>query len=141
MTYQPITVHLPHQLYDRVRQRAQAKNRSLEAELIEAVTTGLTESDEMDDIAPNIATELAQLPFLADDDLWRAAQITVSTETANDMEQLLWKAKTQGLNKAETEEMERLQQLGHRIMLVRAEAALILQSRGYDIARLKPVHE
>lgn len=141
MTYQPITVHLPQQLYDLARQRAQAKNRSVETELIEAVATGLTDGGEIDDISDDIATELSQLPFLTDEELWQAAQITIPSETAEQMEWLLWKAKAQGLNKTEQEDADRLQHLGQRTMLVRAEAALLLRSKGYDIARLKPIHE
>jgi len=141
MTYQPVTVHLPKQLYDLARQRAQAKNRSVETELIEAVATGLTDGGEIDDVTDDIATELSQLPFLTDEELWQAAQLTVPGETAEQMEWLLWKAKSQGLSKVEQEEVDRLQHLGQRTLLVRAEATLLLHSRGHDIAHLKPVHE
>lgn len=141
MTYQPITVRLPDQLYERVRQRAQARNRSLESELIQAVQTGLDMDDEEHDVAPEIESELAQLPFLADDDLWRAAQLTIPDTTSGRMEELLWRSKSEGLTRAEQEEVDRLQLLGQRVMLIRAEAAVLLKNRGFDISILKPVYE
>lgn len=141
MTYQPVTVRLPDQLYERVRQRAQARNRSLESELIQAVQTGLDIDDEEHDIAPEIESELAQLLFLADDDLWRAAQLTMPDTTSARMEELLWKSKAEGLTRAEREEVDRLQLLGQRVMLIRAEAAVLLKNRGFDISILKPVYE
>ena len=141
MTYQPVTVRLPDQLYERVRQRAQARNRSLESELIQVVQTGLDIDDEEHDIASEIESELTQLPFLADDDLWRAAQLTIPVATSERMEELLWKSKAEGLTHAEREEAERLQFLGQRVMLIRAEAAVLLKNRGFDISILKPRYE
>ncbi len=68
---QTVAVKLPDDLYERIRARAEKANRSVEAELVEIVTTALPEADEL---PKDLADLLASLNFLDDEALWRAAR-------------------------------------------------------------------
>lgn len=137
MSQQAITVHLPEHLYRRVHKRAQDLNHSLEDE-ITAVIEGLVNEDEWGHIPLDISEEVKQLPFLDNDHLWRTAQMQVSAEKSDRMQELTEKQGSEGLTESEREEAAQLQHLAHRIMLLRAEAAILLKERGEDISSLSP---
>ncbi len=83
------------------------------------------------------AADLAQLDYLADDDLWLAAQIQLPQTDAEQMQGLLDRQQLEGLN---SDEQKLAQQLSHRYnrtMLIRAKAAVLLKERGYDISGLR----
>ncbi len=85
----------------------------------------------------DIAADLAQLDYLADDDLWLAAQTRLTSADAEQMQALLDKQQLAGLT---IDEQRMVQQLSHRYnrtMLIRAKAAALLKERGYDISALK----
>lgn len=52
------------------------------------------------------------------------------------MEDLLSKLQSEGLTEPEQQEVTLLQHYGHRIMMIRAEAAVLLKRKGVDIAAL-----
>ena len=94
--------------------------------------------DEWGHIPLDISEEVKQLPFLDNDHLWRTAQLQVSAEKSNRMQELTAKQGAEGLTESEQEEATQLQHLAHRIMLLRAEAAILLKERGEDISSLSP---
>jgi hypothetical protein len=136
MALQTVTVNLPKQVFHKVRQLARNKNRSVEDELVAVVENALDEGDVWAGVPSDVADEVEQLRFLDDEHLWRAAQLTVAEEKSERMQILSQKQKAEGLTVAEKEEIEQLQHLAQRVMLVRAEAAVLLQERGYNISRL-----
>ena len=133
MNPQAITITLSEQTYQRVQKRASQRNRSIEDELEQVVETALG----AETIAAEIDQEVEQLAFLDDDHLWRAARLTVPVEKSNTVHMLLQKYKQEGLTENEQEELDHLQQFERRIMLIRPEAAVLLQERGFDIASLR----
>ncbi|MBE2197013.1 MAG: hypothetical protein IAE79_00285 [Anaerolinea sp.] len=136
MTMQ-VNVSLPESLYRRVQQRAKGMNRSVADELTAVVADALAADDTWVGIPTDIATEVAQLRFLDDAHLWRAAQLAVPSEKSERMQFLSEKLQFEGLTATEEEEMRQLQHYGQRVMLVRAEAAVLLQGREFDIAGLR----
>jgi hypothetical protein len=50
---------------------------------------------------------------------------------------LTWKQQSEGLTEAEQQEAQQLQRLAHRVILLRAEAAVLLKERGCDISSLR----
>lgn len=74
MTLQTVTLRLPNNIYQRVKQQAQAMHRSVEDELLAAVTASLPGEDELSD---QLAAELNQLALFTDEELWQAAKATV----------------------------------------------------------------
>jgi len=60
-----------------------------------------------------------------------------SAEKNERMQQLVLKQQAEGLTATEREETQQLQHYAHRLMMIRAEAAVLLQQRGFDITPLR----
>ena len=85
----------------------------------------------------DIAADLAQLDYLADDDLWLAAQTRLTLAETEQMQALLDKQQLEGLTAEEQQLAQKLIHRYDRTMLIRAKAAVLLKERGYDISALK----
>lgn len=133
MTLQTVTVRLPDVLYQQIEQRARRMRRSVEDELVAVVAAALPT---LDDLPADIADEMAQLAFLTDDELWQAARTTLTPPESERMQTLLLKRQREGLTEQEQQEAERLLRRYDRTMLVRAQAAVLLKERGYDVSNL-----
>jgi len=138
MTMQTLQVNLTNDLYQQVRQHANKTNRSVEAEVIAAVEAFLaTKSDAQVELPLALAEELAQLPFLDDAHLWQAARQIAPPEKNERIQELVLKQQAEGLTATEQQEVQQLQQYAQQLMLIRAEAAVLLQQRGFDISTLR----
>lgn len=137
MTLQRVTVSLSEKTYQKVRKLAQDRNRSVEDELATVVENALDKDDLWEGIPHDISKEIEQLRFLDDEHLQQAAELTIAEEKSERMQFLSQKQKAEGLTSSEREEVEQLQHLAHRVMLVGAEAATLLQERGFDISNLR----
>jgi ATP-dependent protease HslVU (ClpYQ) peptidase subunit len=135
MGLQTVTITLPEKIYQRVSQRSRMAQRSVADEVMAIVADSVAEHSAL---PTNLEAELSQLRFLNDADLWRAAQMKATDEENERMQQLLTKQKRIGLTTAEQEELTLLANFFRRMMLVRAEAAVLLKERGHDIAPLSP---
>lgn len=124
---QTITISLPDHLYEQVRVQSQHNQRGIGEELVAVVSEALP-------IA--IEEALAGLALLSDEALWQAARTAATPEENERMQALIAKQERLGLTTAETEELSLLANFFRRIMLVRAEAAVLLKERGYDIHHL-----
>ncbi len=133
MSMQSVTVDLPATLFHRVQERAAKAHRSVEDELVEVVTAALPEFDELPQETTAI---LAQLSFLDDSALWQAARTRLSPDQAEQLEQLNLKQQREGLTPGERQGRDRLLRHYEQTMLVRAQAAVLLQERGYDVSDL-----
>jgi len=131
MNIQPVTLDLPATLYQRVQERAAKARHSVEDELIQVVATALPAFDEL----PQETTEvLSQLRFLDDAELWQAARTRMSPEQAEQLEQFNLKQQREGLTPDEQQERDQLLRRYEQTMLVRAQAAVLLQERGHDVS-------
>ena len=74
---EPVTLHLPTTLYDRLKRRAEDAHRSVEAELLDVVATAVPEDDQL---SADLEAALTPLALLDDEALWRAARSRLSTE-------------------------------------------------------------
>lgn len=137
MALQPVTLQLPDRLYRQIRQRAQQQNHSIEDELTAVIESALTMSDDLASVPADIAAEVAQLRFLDNEHLLRAAQRSVSTEQSERMQSLVLKRQFEGVTQAEQQEMEQLTHFANLVMLIRAEAAVLLKERGFDLETLR----
>ena len=93
---------------------------------------------DVDKLPDEIENELAELHFLSDDELWQAAETKLPNGASERMQTLILKQQSSFLTKEERTEAEALVYRSHRVMLVRAQAAVILKERGYDISHLGP---
>jgi len=133
MPAQTVTLHLPGSLYDRFKERAKRARRSLEAELLRVVESAGSESEEL---PPNLERAVRELQELDDEALWRVARDHLPRDTARELEALNHKQQREGLTAAEEETLTRLAEAYDRFLLLRAEAAGLLQERGHDISSL-----
>lgn len=137
MALETVKVRLPRAVYQRLRQRAEIKNRSVELELAEVVEEALGDADAWNGLSDELKAAIDQLQVLNDVDLWRAARTELPRESSALMQDFLDRRQAGGLSATEAEEAERLRRLAERVMLVRAEAAALLQARGHDISSLR----
>ncbi len=139
MAVQAVTINLPGPLYERLARRATRTHRTVEAELVEAVTTSL--SDEPDELPADMVEAIAALHLLDDEALWRAARTFLAPERADDLEGLHIKRQGDGLSASETEALATLMKEYTRTMLVRSRSAALLKQRGHDVSGLLQGHE
>jgi hypothetical protein len=83
-----------------------------------------------------IATAVAHLSTLDDEALWYATHSHLDPDAASRLEELHMKAQRQGLDASETQEAADLTHLYEHFQVMRAQAALLLKQRGYDVAEL-----
>lgn len=127
---QTVTVDLPDKIYQRVKKQSKMTQRSIPEEVAAVLTDALLDSEQLPE---TLESELSQLQFLTEDELWRAAQLRPTSEESEQMQRLLEKQQREGLTRVERQEVARLSAFFNRIMLVRAEAAVQLKRRGCDI--------
>lgn len=131
MTIQPVTINLPDLLYDQIRRRAEQSHRSVEAELLEVVTSAVPVADEL---PADLNQAISPLALLDDESLKRAARSHLPVEVAAQMEILHIKRQREGLTDVETQTLAGLVRQYEKAMLVRAHAIALLKKRGYDIS-------
>jgi hypothetical protein len=131
MTVQAITLNLPETVYEQIRRAAEKAQRPLNEVLVEAVTA----------VAPVIGiasgemrTALAQMAYLNDAALWQAARTTMTAEQRERLEALHDQQQRDGLPAEEQAEEQALLALYRETLLVRAQAAVLLKQRGYDVS-------
>lgn len=128
-----IILNLPGPVYERLKRRAEARHRTLEAEILDAVASTSPTSAEL---PTELREVVAALPELDDDALWQAARDRLPEEAAAELETLNLKQQREGLTERERETRDRLLRGYERVLLVRAEAVALLQSRGHDVSTL-----
>lgn len=129
---QTITISLPENVYQRVKRQSLQNKRDVAEEVVSVVIGALPTAVPLTDLAD----ERQQLHFLPDDDLWRAAEMAATPSENERMQFLVEKQQRVGLTSGEQEEVALLARFFTRIMMVRAEAAVLLQERGHDITIL-----
>lgn len=133
MSAQAVTLHLPTSLYDSLRQRAQEARQSLEAEILDVVTSAIRA---VDDLPTDLGEAIAPLRELDDEALLRAAMDRFPKEAAARFSELNRKQQREGLTDEEMRALDDLRRGYERVMVVRAEAAALLKQRGHDVSKL-----
>lgn len=133
MLTRTVTLNIPEQLYSRAERAAHRLHQRVDEVLIKAVDTALPGE-------ANLPAELAQamdsLIFLNDEALWQAARMTLSLEDSTRLEELITEGKVRALSPDKEEQRNALIGQYQRVMLIRAKAAVLLHSRGYDVSEL-----
>jgi hypothetical protein len=125
-----ITIELPSFVQQQMERRAQAEARSVADLIRELVLQNWQTSPRLPD---DVETELAALPNLSDEALWVLARTTLTAGEQNTLATLNHKAKTTKLTSAEEARLTTLLDLYDRALVRRAQAAVILQHRGYNL--------
>lgn len=132
MSAQTLTFRLPGDLYSRLKQSAEAAQRSIEEELLELLTSALSDHTLPRDLAETVAS----LSSLDDAQLWRVARSQLTDDASRELETLHWKQQREGLGPDERQRAEELERLFDRIVLLRSQAAVLLKQRGHDVSPL-----
>lgn len=133
MTLHPVTVHVPSSLYQRLVKRAKESEQSIAGELLMLAATAEQQSGELPGDLDEI---LASLALLDSDSLWSAARTTLAQDIVAKLEELNLKQQTQALSSAEIELLDHLIEQHDRVVLIRAQAAVLLKRQGHDISSL-----
>jgi hypothetical protein len=131
MASQSITVELPDTVYAQIKQAAQRTGRPIDQVLVEALTVV---APVIDTAPESLKSALAHLAYLNDAALWQASRATVPKEHRERLEELHLLQQRRPLTGAERSEEQALLQLYRETLLVRAQAAVLLRQRGYDVA-------
>lgn len=126
---QTVTLALPEPLYTRLQERASRSSRSVEEETLDVLATAVPATPE--DLLRPLREMLSQFEDTA---LWSAARSTF--DAADRVSELHEVRSERGLSGDERKELDGLLARADRVMLVRAQAAVLLKERGHDISVL-----
>ena len=129
MTLTPITVELPVAIAERLREEAGRQKRpvrDLVRDLIVEHWNGLPT------LPPDVEAELDPFPNLSDELLWLIARTALTDGEREELAAL--NEATGQLTDEQEQRRETLLDTYDRIMVRRAQAAVILQSRGYNLS-------
>lgn len=129
MSVQTVTPHLPDGLYSQLKERADRWNRSIEAEMLDVLSSAIPAGAVL---PAHIEEELSRLDAADDETLRRAAQSRLSPDAAGQLEELNRKRQREGLTPAEAQTAAALLEQYDRAMLIRAHAAAFRKQRGHD---------
>lgn len=118
-----ITLNIPDDISQQIRQIADENQQSLEDILIEHLRT-LT-------LPEDIQSELDALNYLSDDALWTIAQEQIPKKVQSRADELMTRNNQGTITEEEQAELEKLAERADSLMLRKAEAASILQKRGH----------
>jgi hypothetical protein len=130
MPGKPITLDLPEDLYERVRQVAEQSQRPIERVLVESIRLLFV----LPPASTDVATTLAAMPGYSDAQLWAVVYQRLAWPQSQRLHELSAKNKLEKLTEDEQSELEHLLTLNDCAMLLRSEALLLLKNRGHDIA-------
>jgi hypothetical protein len=130
MTDSPITINVPPHLYERARQLAEETARPVEDVLLERLESALAAPPLL---PPDEQAELDALTHLSDDALWTIAREQMPSARNEQMQTLMDRNNMGQISDDEYRELQELVEQGHRLMLRKAQAALLLKERGYDV--------
>ena len=133
MTAHAVTLQLPPPLYDHFQSRAERSQRSLEAELLNAVAA-VAEDEE--GFSEDLAEAITALELLNDEELGLAARNRLSDDVRARLDRLNLQQQQGALTAVEKETLDQLTHEYDRAVLLRAEALRLLKERGRDISEL-----
>ena len=131
MSHQSVTLDLPEDLYERVRQAAADSHKPLESVLVETIAL-LFGDESINDLSPN------KLDTFTDVQLWAVVQRRLAWPQDARLRELTVLGKSGALTADEQVELERLVGVVNHYVLLRSKALLLLKQRGHDVEqRLK----
>lgn len=134
MADQAMYLHIPDDLYQRLKRRAEANHRSVEAQVLKALSAGLVVEEE--ELPADLAAALTALETADDEALWRAARSRVPLDMAQEVQKLSAKGKRSSLTATEQHRLDNLLHQYDLVMLLRAKAAVLLKQHGHNIDTL-----
>ena len=131
MTVYPITLNVPLAVYEQIQRAAQKAQRPTDELFVEAIVAA---APALANASTNLKAPLAQMTYLNDAALWQAARSTLASEQRERMATLHEAQQRRLLSIEEQAEEQVLLKLYREVVLVRAQAAVLLKQRGYDVS-------
>ena len=131
MTVYPITLNVPRAVYEQIQRAAQKAQRPIDELFVEAIVAA---APALANASTNLKAPLAQMTYLNDAALWQAARSTLASEQRERMATLHEAQQRRLLSIEEQAEEQVLLKLYREVVLVRAQAAVLLKQRGYDVS-------
>lgn len=129
MSEKTITLQIPDELFESLRETAVASERPIETVMLESLNVLFQRPS----LATNIEALLLELRAYTDEQLWAVVYRRLPWTQSLRLHELAAKGKQGFLTETETTELEQLVDLNDRYMLLRSEALLLLKQRGQDI--------
>ena len=128
-----LTVDLPRPVLESLKRKARAGRRPVADQLVDALTTALSqESPEPSDLDAC----LDGMQFLTDQELVKAAKSTKARKITRELADLREKQHARRLTKDERQQQRVLLDSLDRLILIRAQALVLLKERGRDVSGL-----
>jgi rhodanese-related sulfurtransferase len=134
-----ITLELPPAAYEQLRRTASRQNRPV-AEVVKEIV--LREIPDLPSLPTDVEAELATFSHLSNDVLWLIARSALTRQQQDELAQLNDQAQRRPLSGDEQSQQQELVSVYDRVLVRRAQAALFLKQRGYDLSNptvLKPL--
>lgn len=129
------TVTLPENLYRQLKRQADAEHRSVDDYVQQTLSRQIPSPIPVEDDLPMLLkSELQAMEQLSDTALWAIARSVPTNEQLAEMDRLRDLQEERPLTPEETVNRESLLREYQEIVLRRAHAAVLLQSRGYDMS-------
>ena len=126
-----ITFELPPATYEQLRRTASRQNRPV-AEVVKEIV--LREIPDLPSLPADVEAELASFSQLSNDVLWLVARSTLTRQQQEDLAKLNDQAQRRPLTANEQSQRNELITAYDRALVRRAQAALVLKQRGYDLS-------
>jgi hypothetical protein len=133
MTQQPVMVHLPDDLYNRIRRVAEERNRSVETVLLDGLTLLFG------DLSGDLEMLMPALETFSEEQLWAIVHRRLTWAEDARLRELLAASKQARLSGDEQAELDSLLAQVDRFVILRSKALLLLAQKGQDVASYLPV--
>ena len=130
MASHTITLNLPETVYEQIQQAAETARRPVNEVLVEAIAAVAPVVNTAPD---HLRAALAHMAYLNDAAPWQAARTTMPPEQRIRLATLHDKQQYSSLTPEEQAEEQALLRLYRETLLVRAQAAVLLKQRGYNV--------
>jgi len=127
MNFQTVTLHMPVPVYQRAQRTAEVLRRPMEEIIVETLRVALPS---LDDVPPEMASELATMSAWSDDELWGAANSVMPAKQQTRLRILSATQQKRSLNLDATRELNDLRQAYGQVTLRKAQAYALLRQRG-----------
>jgi len=136
MSVRTVTLKLPEHLYERLETHAHSATRSVDEIVVQTLARSLPPPVERD-LPPVLQTELEAMEHLSDEALWQIAESTVNRDKVALYDVLLERHQAGTLTPEGQEWLIRLREEAEALMLRKAHAYTLLQSRGHKLPSLQ----
>jgi hypothetical protein len=131
-----VTINLPDNVYKKIMQASKRSARPIDELIVEAISAAAPTLG-VDETPQQLRSALTQMAYLNDAALWQAARSTLTVAQREQLEALHHRRqRNDALSATEEKEMAALETLYRDTILIRAQAAVLLKQRGYDVSDL-----